>query len=84
MPPIILKIIYGYSLFVTGASYLHTLLPPWEFLADYPRAQKAYKAGIYFIGWVAVNQRSTAHPSISTANGTQTSDAANSVGSPKP
>jgi hypothetical protein len=42
-----------------GASILHTFLPPWDFLDDFPTAQKYYKAFVYFVGFVAENARST-------------------------
>lgn len=51
------------------ASILHTFfLPPWEFLSDFPRAQKCYKAFVYFVGFVAVSGRSTIFKSISINN----------------
>jgi hypothetical protein len=75
-----MKIITIWSMSVTAASVLHTVLPPWEAFADYPRIQKAYKLGIYCIGYYAINARSAAHPSISTADGTKASDASNSNG----
>lgn len=40
------------------ASVLHTFLPPWEFLDDFPTAQKYYKAFVYFLGYIAVSGRS--------------------------
>lgn len=46
-------------------SLLHSLLPPWEFLDDFPRAQKFYKVFIYVIGYVGINARSTVYQSIS-------------------
>jgi hypothetical protein len=60
-----------------ACSLLHTFLPPWEFLDDFPTVQKIYKAVIYVIGYVAGNGRSTIYPTLSTANGTKTSLAAN-------
>ena len=67
---------------VTICSVLHTALPPWDFLSDFPRVQKIYKLFVYLVGYVAVNWRSTLWQSISTKDGTQTSVAANT--SPKP
>lgn len=55
-------------------SLLHTVLPPWEIFADFPRVQKVYKVVVYTIGYVALNGRSTVYQSISTTkkpNGTQ-------------
>jgi hypothetical protein len=56
---------------VVAASIAHSCLPAWEFLSDFPRAQKFYKAFIYLVGFVALNGRSTVHQSISisTAGG---------------
>ncbi len=58
------------------ASLLHTFLPPWDFLADFPTAQKYYRAFIYFIGYIAVSGRSTVPYnkgiSISNPNGFNT------------
>jgi len=48
------------------ASILHSALPPWDFLNDFPKAQKVYKAAIYLIGYIAINARSTVYKSIST------------------
>jgi hypothetical protein len=61
---------------VTGASVLHTLLPPWEAFNDYPAIQKPYKVIVYIIGYAALNGRSTVYPSLSTQSGTQVSPAA--------
>lgn len=58
---------------IVGASILHSFLPPWDFLSDYPRAQKAYKLVIYVIGYVALNARSSLYPALSTKDGTITS-----------
>ena len=63
-------IITGYAYACTACSHLHSVLPPWEFLDDFPTVQKYYKAFIYFIGYVAANYRSSAYKSISTQNGT--------------
>lgn len=46
---------------VVVCSILHSVLPPWDFLSDFPRAQKFYKAAIYAIGYVALNARSTVY-----------------------
>ena len=52
-----------------GASILHTFfLPPWDWLNDFPRAQKYYKAFVYFVGFIAVSGRSTIMKSISINN----------------
>jgi len=61
---------------IVGASILHNFLPPWDFLNDYPQAQKAYKLVIYVVGYVALNARSTLYPSLSTKDGTQPSNLA--------
>lgn len=62
---------------VAICSVLHTILPPWEALNDFPTAQKYYKLLVFFIGYAALNGRSTVYPSLSTANGRQPSKAAN-------
>lgn len=49
-------------------SILHTLLPPWDFLDDFPRAQRYYKVFIYVIGYVALNARSTVYKSVAMKN----------------
>ena len=49
-------------------SILHTFLPPWDFLNDFPRAQKYYKVVVYVIGYIAVNARSTVYNKISVNN----------------
>ena len=51
---------------VTGASILHTLLPPWDAFNDFPKAQKYYRLFIYIVGYAALNGRSTVYQSIST------------------
>ncbi len=51
---------------VVGCSVAHSVLPPWDFLADFPTAQKVYKAFVYLVGYVAINARSTVYKSIST------------------
>lgn len=51
---------------IVVCSVLHTFLPPWDFLKDFPRTQKVYKVFIYLIGYIAFNARSTIYPSIST------------------
>jgi hypothetical protein len=74
-----------YTSVVTVCSFLHTTLPPFEFLNDYPKAQAAYKVALYVIGYVALNARSTLYQSISTASGTKVSDAVKNGGqAPKP
>jgi predicted membrane channel-forming protein YqfA (hemolysin III family) len=65
-----------YSSVVTVCSFLHTTLPPYEFLADYPRVQAAYKVSLYVIGYIALNARSTVYHSLSTNDGTKLSAAA--------
>jgi len=50
------------------ASLLHTFLPPWDFLNDFPQAQKVYKAFIYVIGYVAISGRSSVYRTISIKN----------------
>lgn len=66
---------------VTGITFicslLHSLLPPWDGFADFPRFQKYYKAFVYVIGYMGVNARSTVYKSIATSNGTKISDAGN-------
>lgn len=55
---------------IVACSLLHNFLPPWDFLDDFPRAQKIYKIVVYVIGYIALNARSTVYRSISTqANG---------------
>jgi predicted membrane channel-forming protein YqfA (hemolysin III family) len=49
------------------ASIAHSALPPWEFLSDFPTAQKVYKAFVYLVGFIAINGRSTVYHSISIA-----------------
>jgi hypothetical protein len=53
---------------VLVCSVLHTLLPPWDFLNDFPKAQKYYKLFVYVVGYIAINARSTAWRSISVTN----------------
>jgi hypothetical protein len=60
---------------VTGASILHTILPPWEAFNDYPGIQKPYKVIVFIIGYAALNGRSTVYPGLSTKSGSQVSDA---------
>lgn len=61
--------------YVVGLSFvcslLHSLLPPWDVLQDFPKAQKYYKVVVYIIGYLAVNARSTVYKSISTNGSTQ-------------
>lgn len=54
---------------IVSCSILHTFLPPWDFLADFPRAQKYYKLLIYVVGYIAINGRSTVYKSIAVPNG---------------
>lgn len=61
---------------VAICSIMHTMLPPWEVLNDFPAAQKYYKVFVYSIGYVALNGRSTVYRDISTKEGAQTSKAA--------
>jgi hypothetical protein len=53
---------------VLTCSILHSFLPPWDWLADFPRAQKYYKAFIYLVGYIAINGRSTVYQSLSMKN----------------
>jgi hypothetical protein len=66
-----------YSSTVTVCSFLHTTLPPWDFLSDFPWAQRYYKLFIFIVGYIALNARSTVYQSISTSGGTKVSQAAN-------
>ncbi len=50
---------------VVVCSLLHSFLPPWDFLKDFPTAQKYYKLTVYIIGYVALNGRSTVYRSLS-------------------
>ena len=59
---------------VTVCSILHTALPPWDFLNDFPTAQKFYKAFVYLVGYIATNWRSTLYPQLSTSNGSKISE----------
>lgn len=61
---------------VVACSALHNLLPPWDFLKDFPRTQKVYKALVYVIGYIALNWRSTLWQTLSTQNGQRPSTAA--------
>jgi hypothetical protein len=66
------------------ASIVHTLLPPWDFLADFPRIQKVYKALIYIIGYIAINGRSTVYSSLSTqTSGGVNESVANATSAPE-
>lgn len=67
---------------VAVCSLLHTMLPPWELLNDYPRIQKAYKLFVYTVGWFALNARSTVYKSISTKEGAEPSERAMDPASP--
>lgn len=55
---------------VVAASVLHTVLPPWDApaIAGLPTFQKYYRIAIYFVGYVAINARSTVYRSISQQN----------------
>lgn len=64
---------------ITVCSILHTILPPWEVFTEWPTFQKYYKLLVYIIGYAALNGRSTLWQSLSTANGSKTSKAANGV-----
>ncbi len=61
---------------VTICTMLHSLLPPWEVLNDFPRTQKGYKVFIYTLGYVGGSARSTVPwnkaISISNPNGVNT------------
>lgn len=64
-----LTIIFHYITSITFcASLLHTFLPPWDFLSEFPKAQKYYKLVVYVVGYVAINGRSTINKSISISN----------------
>lgn len=67
---------------VTACSILHTVLPPWEKLNDFPRLQTVYKRFIYVIGYVAFSGRSLIYPSLSTQEGARPSCAALNPESP--
>lgn len=60
---------------VALCSLLHTVLPPWDIFADYPKFQKGYKLGIFICGYLALNGRSTIYQGISTNNGQKISEA---------
>lgn len=49
-------------------SLLHTFLPPWDFLVDFPRVQKIYKVFIYLIGYIAISGRSSVYKTLSIKN----------------
>lgn len=49
------------------ASVAHSVMPPWDFLSDFPTAQKLYKILVYLVGFIAINGRSTVYHSISIA-----------------
>ena len=68
MSPSLIHILNIITAITFGASILHTFLPPWEFLNDFPMVQKYYKALVYFIGYVAISGRSTAYKSLSINN----------------
>jgi hypothetical protein len=54
---------------VTGVvfvcSVLHTMLPPWDMLHEFPTAQKYYKVVVYTVGYIAINGRSTVYRELS-------------------
>lgn len=50
---------------VVVCSILHTFMPPWDILGDFPNAQKYYKVIIYTVGYIAINGRSTVYQGIS-------------------
>jgi hypothetical protein len=75
----LLRFFHFCSSVVLICSVAHTFLPPWDFLSDFPRAQKVYKAFIYVIGYVAINARSSVYSSLSTENGSKVSEAAAAV-----
>lgn len=55
---------------VLVSTVLHNLLPPWDWLTDFPTAQKYYKAFIYLVGYLAGNARSTVYKkTIANGNG---------------
>lgn len=69
---------------VVVCSVLHSTLPPWDFLNDFPRAQKIYKVSIYLIGYIAINARSTIYKTISTQTpGGVNESVTNANGTPK-
>jgi hypothetical protein len=53
---------------VTVCSILHTMLPPWDFLNEFPASQRYYRLLVYIIGFVALNARSTVYQKISVNN----------------
>jgi hypothetical protein len=53
---------------VVACSLLHTFLPPWDFLNDFPTAQKYYKVFVYLVGYIGLNARSTVYQSVSMKN----------------
>lgn len=59
---------------VVACSILHSILPPWDFLADFPRVQKFYKVAIYVIGYIGLNARSTIYQSVSMKNQTSSQE----------
>lgn len=64
-------------------SIMHTFLPPWDFLNDFPAAQKLYKVFIYLVGYVAINGRSTVYKSISMQTNGGVNEAKNSAAPPE-
>lgn len=55
----------GVAYTVMVCSLLHTLLPPWDMLSDFPSAQRYYKLVVYIVGYVGLTGRSTVYKSIS-------------------
>lgn len=55
---------------IAVCSVAHTFLPPWDAdaIKPFPRFQKAYRLVIYFLGYVAINFRSTVYKNISIHN----------------
>lgn len=62
---------------IVACAIAHSLLPPWDFLDQFPTAQKYYKLFIYVIGYVALHGRSTVYQSISTTQNNKTNGGAN-------
>lgn len=46
-----------FAYIVLAASLLHALLPPYDWLDDFPRAQKFYKTLLALIQHIALNSR---------------------------
>lgn len=58
----------GLTEIVACCSILHTFLPPWDFLSDFPKLQKIYKAFVYVVGFLAISGRSTVYKTLSIKN----------------